>query len=70
MAYRLPLLHWDPADWVGAPGVDCGHPECAFWAARDRWNDENPATEWPSIVAAGPDVPFGPGAGHWVLGHG
>lgn len=43
-----------PSEPTGlAPGVDCSHPEGAFWAARDRWNDENPDTDWPSIRGRG-----------------
>lgn len=61
------LLHYVEQEWAGAPGVDCDHPACAYWAELDRWNDEHP-DQWPSVVADGPDVPFGEGSGHGESG--
>lgn len=58
------LLRYVEQEWADAPGVDCGHPACAFWAGMDRWEEEHPEAGWPSVVAEGPDVPFGEGTGH------
>lgn len=34
----LELRRYDPADW---PNPEC-HPECAFWAAVEAWDEEHP----------------------------
>lgn len=56
------LLRYDAADW---PHPEC-HPECAYWAAVEKWREENPIDlddAGPLVILDGPDAPFHP---EWI----
>lgn len=60
--YPPHLMRYDAADW---PNPEC-HPECAFWAALERWHEENPDDPddtRPLIFVDGPNVPWHP---EWI----
>lgn len=53
----LRLRRYDPADW---PNPAC-HPECAFWAGVEEWDDEHPDDGTaPLVLVEGPPTPWHP----------
>lgn len=51
------LRVYDPRDW---PNPAC-HPECAFWAAVEAWDEAHPeADDAPLVLTDGPSVPWHP----------